>query len=101
MSPFIFAVHGEPMDKSHLRRICNKTAKIARIRHVTPHILRHSFATRMVERGADPKSLSVIIGHSNVAFTLNRYVTADKGHLADQMMLLSTVSQNCKHKRTQ
>ena len=101
LSPFIFAVHGEPMDKSHLRRICNKTAKIARIRHVTPHILRHSFATRMVERGADPKSLSVIIGHSNVAFTLKRYVTADKGHLADQMMLLSTVSQNCKHKRTQ
>ena len=45
--------------------------------------------------------ISTINKVSNVAFTLNRYVTADKGHLADQMMLLSTVSQNCKHKRTQ
>lgn len=87
--PFIFTFQGEQVPADHIRYICNKAAKIAHLEHVTPHILRHSFATRMIEHGADPKSLSVIIGHSNVAFTLNRYVTVDKSHLAGQMMLLS------------
>lgn len=87
--PFIFARNGHQVMPEYLRYICKKTGRIARISHVTPHILRHSFATRMIERGADPKSLSMIIGHSNVAFTLQRYVTVDRQHLADQMMLLS------------
>lgn len=38
------------------------------------HALRHTFATRCVEAGFDIKSLSEILGHSNVNITLNRYV---------------------------
>lgn len=38
------------------------------------HALRHTFATRCVEVGADTKSLSEILGHANVNITLNRYV---------------------------
>jgi integrase len=38
------------------------------------HALRHSFATRCIELGFDVKSLSEILGHSNVNTTLNRYV---------------------------
>ena len=38
------------------------------------HALRHSFATRSIELGVDIKSLSEILGHSNVNITLNRYV---------------------------
>ena len=38
------------------------------------HALRHTFATRGVEVGVDVKCLSSILGHSNVAMTLNRYV---------------------------
>ncbi len=38
------------------------------------HALRHSFATHCVERGVDIKSLSEILGHSNVSITLNTYV---------------------------
>ena len=38
------------------------------------HSLRHTFATRCVELGFDIKSLSEILGHSNVNITLNRYV---------------------------
>lgn len=37
------------------------------------HSLRHTFATRAIEKGADVKTLSVILGHSNVNITLNRY----------------------------
>ena len=38
------------------------------------HVLRHTFATRCVEVGFEIKSLSEILGHSNVNITLNRYV---------------------------
>lgn len=38
------------------------------------HALRHSFATRCIELSFDIKTLSIILGHSNVNITLNRYV---------------------------
>ena len=38
------------------------------------HALRHTFATRCIEKGWDVKTLSEILGHSNVNITLNRYV---------------------------
>lgn len=38
------------------------------------HALRHTFATRCIEAGVDIKSLSEMLGHSNVNITLNRYV---------------------------
>ncbi len=38
------------------------------------HALRHTFSTRCVEDGCDPKTLSEILGHSNVKITLDRYV---------------------------
>ena len=50
---------------------------------VTPHTLRHSFATRCVECGMDVKTLSCLLGHSSVATTMNRYVHIS----ADQMRL--------------
>ena len=45
------------------------------------HTLRHTFATRCVEAGFDIKSLSEILGHSNVNITMNRYV-----HVTDDSM---------------
>lgn len=41
---------------------------------VTFHSLRHSFATRCIEKGADSKALSEILGHSSVKITLDIYV---------------------------
>lgn len=38
------------------------------------HALRHTFATRCIEKGFDPKTLSEILGHSSVKITLERYV---------------------------
>lgn len=38
------------------------------------HVLRHTFATNCIEAGVDAKSLSEILGHSDVRITLNRYV---------------------------
>lgn len=44
------------------------------IKDINYHALRHTFATRCIEKGIDVKSLSEILGHSNVSITLNTYV---------------------------
>lgn len=44
------------------------------IKQINYHALRHTFATRCIEKGIDVKSLSEILGHSNVSITLNTYV---------------------------
>lgn len=38
------------------------------------HALRHTFATRCIENGCDPKTLSDLLGHANIRMTLERYV---------------------------
>lgn len=49
------------------------------IDYIPPHGLRHTFATRAIQFGVDPKTVSAILGHSNSNITLNIYtsVTAD------------------------
>lgn len=88
-SPYIFAVDGEPVKESHLRHICRRTARLAGIRHVTPHMLRHTFATRLLERGASVKAVSKLLGHRDEAFTMKRYLSPDQDYFEDQIMLLS------------
>lgn len=48
--------------------------KLCGIAPVNYHALRHTFATRCIETGVDIKSLSEILGHSNVSITLGTYV---------------------------
>ena len=52
----------------------NKIASICNVENVTFHMIRHTFASNCIEAGVDAKSLSEILGHSNVNITLNRYV---------------------------
>ena len=57
-----------------MERYFQKLLKEAGLEKINFHALRHTFATRCVEQGFDTKSLSEILGHSNVNITLNRYV---------------------------
>lgn len=59
------------------RNLQNKFKKIlanAKINDINFHALRHTFATRAIENGIDVKSVSEILGHSNVSMTLQKYV---------------------------
>lgn len=43
---------------------------------VTPHVMRHTFCTRLANAGMNPKALQYVIGHSNITITLNLYAHA-------------------------
>lgn len=57
-----------------LQQHFKRTAKKCGLEKVTFHTLRHTFATRCIEIGFDVKTLSEILGHTDVKTTLNRYV---------------------------
>ena len=50
-----------------------RTVKV-HFRNVNFHLLRHTYATVCIENGFDAKTVSELLGHSNVNITLNRYV---------------------------
>jgi integrase len=77
-----------PITKTVLRRLYNRLRKETGISTITNHVYRHSFATRMVEKKADYKALSTILGHSNVAFTIFQYTDAETKFLHEQIALL-------------
>lgn len=52
----------------------DKFLKRNNVEHIRFHDLRHTFATNCIEKGADYKTVSCILGHSSVSITLNRYV---------------------------
>ncbi|ADZ83130.1 tyrosine-type recombinase/integrase [Cellulosilyticum lentocellum] len=47
---------------------------IIKYKGITFHGIRHSFATRLIEQGVDVKTVSQLLGHTDVKITLNRYV---------------------------
>ena len=71
---FINHVGNSLLDQS-VRRMINKYTEMASVElHITPHMFRHTFATNCINYGADVKSVSEMLGHSDVKITLNRYV---------------------------
>ena len=46
----------------------------AGIQRFSMHVLRHAFATRCIESGMRPKTLQMILGHSNIGINMNLYV---------------------------
>ena len=62
--------HGTKMTRQGLYKIIGKIASEKNInKEITPHVLRHSFATHMIECGADIRSVQELLGHENVVTT--------------------------------
>lgn len=64
----------KPMDPRTLQYRFQKILKESQIKKTNFHTLRHTFATNCIQMGADIKSVSEVLGHSDVKITLNRYV---------------------------
>ncbi len=74
---------GEKLTRVMIYTILNIAKKGTGIKKkVSPHILRHSFATHLIENGADISSIQHMLGHTNVS-TTERYLHVNKEHLVD------------------
>lgn len=72
---FVFLCRkGEPTKNSTYDNALFKLCDKAGIERFSMHVLRHTYATRCIEAGMRPKTLQIILGHSNVGITMNLYV---------------------------
>jgi integrase/recombinase XerD len=83
-SEYLFlTIQGRPMSRVMFWKIIKKHAARAGIaKSITPHMLRHSFATHLLERGADLRSLQEMLGHASIA-TTQVYTHVSRDHLRE------------------
>ena len=85
---------GTPHHDTNIRKMMKAIIKEMQgkgydIPEFTPHTFRHSFATRCLENGMNPKTLQVILGHSTFAITMDLYVDVMKDTCREEMAMVA------------
>jgi integrase/recombinase XerC len=71
VSPSVFVnKNGRPISRRTVQRVVEKYISMAsEVRKQSPHVIRHSFATHLLDRGADLRAVQELLGHKNLSTT--------------------------------
>jgi integrase len=81
---FVSERTGMPSKSTSYDTCLYKICETAGIKKIGMHVLRHTYATRAIERGVNPKALQKLLGHSSLQTTMDTYV-----HVTDDSKLLA------------
>jgi integrase/recombinase XerD len=83
---------GQPLSRKAMWHVLRRAGRRARLRkRVTPHVLRHSFATHLLEAGTDIRVIQVLLGHRSV-HTTARYLLVSRKHVGTVKSPLDALS---------
>lgn len=87
---------GEPLSRERVQAEIERIIKRIRAAgyefdRITPHIFRHTFATRAIEAGMQPQVLKTILGHSSLAMTMDLYSHVLPDTKAEEMEKIANV----------
>lgn len=89
---------GKPKVALHIEKMMQRSVEKYNLMHedklpsITPHVLRHTFCTRMATGGMNPKVLQYIMGHSDISMTLNVYTHANFENAVKEFEKMNFVS---------
>lgn len=93
LSEIVFCTNkGTHVFPKNLRRTFQSILSKAKIEKLGLHVLRHTYATRLFEAGANPKTVSELLGHKNVSVTLNIYTHVLPHQKKETVKLLDKLS---------
>jgi integrase/recombinase XerD len=88
--PLFLTSAGIRMNRFQIWELVKETAKKAQItKEISPHTFRHSFATHLLDRGADVRVIQEMLGHAEIA-TTERYTHVSKAHLLEKFKKFHT-----------
>ncbi len=80
-APLFLGARGKPLSPRIIQRQMETLrAQLGLHEHATPHALRHSFATHLLAKGGDLRTIQELLGHASLS-TTQRYTAVDEGHL--------------------
>lgn len=69
---YLFLNHGEPLTRQFLWALINHYGTVASIKYISPHTLRHTFATHLLQHGAEVKHVQALLGHNDISTALKQ-----------------------------